>query len=212
MNARRLPPLSGLVFVATVLVSVIGLGGNTPDSGASAAEVAAFYDGGIWRQAIAALLLAASIPFLIVFAVELAGAASRPAGPHSVWSYLLIGGGVLLGATLAMTAMLHFALADAGNNGFSPTVVQTLNVLDGDAWVAFNAGLGVTMLGAAGCLWSSAGAERWFARAALVLGVLLFIPFADFFALLLALIWIIVVSLMRSREPRSTRVMAPVSA
>ena len=47
---------------------------------------------------------------------------------------------------------------------------------------------------------------------ALVLGVLLFIPFADVFALLLALIWIIVVSLMRSRAPRATRVMAPVSA
>jgi predicted permease len=63
--------------------------------------------------------------------------------------------------------------------------------------VAFNSGLGVMMLGAG---WAVvAGARllpRWLGWIAVVLGALLFIPFADFIALLLTLIWIIVASIM----------------
>jgi hypothetical protein len=52
------------------------------------------------------------------------------------------------------------------------------------------------MLGAAGSLLGTGRAYRWLGWAALVLGIALFIPFADFFALLLTLVWIIVTSLM----------------
>ena len=37
---------------------------------------------------------------------------------------------------------------------------------------------------------------RWLGWAALVLGILLFIPFADFIALLVTLVWILVVSVV----------------
>ncbi len=211
MSTNRMLSLAGPAFVVTALVSVIAFGGSSPDSAASPAEVASFYDSGIWGQALASFLLTASIPFLVVFAIELSGVTSRP-GPHPAWSYLLIGGSVLLGATLAVAAMVHFALADAGDNGFSPTVLQALNVLDGNTWVAFNTGLGVTMLGAAGCLWRAAGTERWLGRLALVLGVLLFVPYADFFALLVSLIWIVVVGVLRARAPRPGHVAAPATA
>lgn len=55
------------------------------------------------------------------------------------------------------------------------------------------------MLGAAGSLLGTARGYRWLGWAALVLGIALFIPFADFFALLLTLIWIIVTSVMAFR-------------
>jgi hypothetical protein len=53
------------------------------------------------------------------------------------------------------------------------------------------------LIGAAGCILRAATVvPRWLGWAALVLGVLLFIPFADFIALLLTLVWILVVSVV----------------
>ena len=98
-----------------------------------------------------------------------------------------------------MAAWAHFALADAGDNKLSPDTLQALNVLDADSWVLFNSAFGVMLLGAAGCLIPEQGATGGSAWAALVLGILLFIPFADFFALILTLIWMIVVSIMLFR-------------
>ena len=66
--------------------------------------------------------------------------------------------------------------------------------------VAFNAGFGVMMLGAAGCLLTRAGSYRWLGWIAVVLGIALFIPFADFIALILTLIWILVVSVLLFRH------------
>ena len=58
-------------------------------------------------------------------------------------------------------------------------------------------GLGVLMLGAAGLMLSSA--SRWLGWTALVLACALFIPFADFFAMMATGIWIVVVSVALAR-------------
>jgi hypothetical protein len=199
MDVRRWLPLSGVVFVVLALVAVVALGGDTPESSASGSEVASFYDGEAWPQGIAAFVFAASIPFLVFFAVSLAAAV--PSAPHErrVWEHVLIGGAVLTGATLALGALFHFGLVDGADNGASPEALQAINILDANSWVAFNSGLGVMMLGAAGCVMSRIGSWRWLGWVALVLGILLFVPFADFFALLLALLWIIVTSIMLFR-------------
>ena len=203
MNARRWLPLSGLVFVVLVVVSVVAIGGDTPESTASGTEVASFYSDELWRQAIGAFVLAASIPFLVFFVVSLATAV-WPGAPdrRGVWQYVLIGGGVLTGATIALAAAIHFALTDGADNDLAPVALQAVNLLDGNIWVAFNSGLGVLMLGAAGCLIPLERSRRWFGWVALGLGISLFIPFADFIGLLLSLVWIIAMSVMLFREPR----------
>lgn len=207
---HRVFSLCGVGFVAVTLAVILGIDANAPSNDSTAAEIVAFYDHGTWRHALAALALAATIPLLIVFAVELA----ETTGPatRTPWSHVLIGGSILTGATLAVTALVHFAVADAGDQGLPTGVLQTLNLLDGDSWVAFNPGFGVLMLGAAGCLWSRAGAERWLGRIALVLGLLLFVPFADFFALLGTLVWIAVVGILRARARSEAPVASPVPA
>jgi hypothetical protein len=100
----------------------------------------------------------------------------------------------------AVGALLHFALADAASHGFSASVFQTLNVLDSDTWVVVNSGLGLMMLAAAGSLLPRTRAHRRLGWAALVLGVALFIPFAEFFALLLTGLWIIATSMLLFRD------------
>jgi hypothetical protein len=196
MTVNRLLPLSGIVFVVLAVVAVVAIGGDTPGTDASAAKVKSFYDANTWRQAIAAFVLAASVPFLVFFAARLAEAlAMNEAASTRLWRRVLLAGSIVTGAVILVTAAIHFALADGGDQrDVSAAAVQAINVLDGNTWLAFNASLGVMMLGVAGLVLPAAGRYGWLGWTALVLGIALFIPFADFIALLLTLIWIIVVS------------------
>jgi hypothetical protein len=201
MDVRRLLPLSGVVFVVLALVAVIGVGGETPDVDAPVSEVASFYQDHVGRQATAAFLLAVAVPFLVFFAASIAVRMRGPAEDRPAWRYVLLGGAAATATALLVTAAIVFALADGGDNEMSGEALQALHVLSNDTWVAFNAGFGVMMIGAAGCLLGGALVPRWLGWVALALGILLFIPFADFFALLLTLIWIIVVSIVLFTRP-----------
>lgn len=203
MNMRRLLPLSGVLFVILALVAVAGFGGDTPESTAPGTEVASFFDDRQAREAIEAFIWVASVPFLVLFAVGVATAA-RLADARPVWEYVLIGGSVMTGAALVVLSAIHFALTDGATNDASPSALQALNLIEGNGWVAFNGTLGVMMLGAAGCLVSRPGSQRWLGWAALALGVALFIPFVDFLALVLTLVWIVVVSIMLFRAAPTT--------
>ncbi|HZS58551.1 MAG TPA: hypothetical protein VFA43_04730 [Gemmatimonadaceae bacterium] len=145
-----------------------------------------------------AVLLAAATPFIVLFALSLASAAgSRERS--SQWQIALLTGAGVVAAVFLMNALVHFALADAGNNGVGGSGIRAMNTLDNDDWIAFNGALGVMMLAAAGVLLTGIrSTPRWLAWCALPLGVALFIPFADFIALLLTGVWIIVQSLLLS--------------
>jgi hypothetical protein len=200
MEMPRLLPLSGIVFVVLALVAVIVFGGDTPGSNAPGGEVLAYYDAHQAREVIGAFVLAASVPFLVCFAVTAAmGLWPAEAGRRPVWEIVLIAGSALVSAALLVAAAVHFALADGATNDASADALQAVNLIDGNIWVAFNAGFGVMMLGAAGSLIPRGGAYRWLGWLALVVGVALFIPYADFIGLLLTLVWILVMSVMLFR-------------
>ena len=206
MDLRRSLPLSGIVFVVLLLLAIVGLGGNTPESSASADEVASFYADQDVRQGIASFVLAATAPFLVLFALSMAGRWATAAGrERSIWERLLVAGSVITASAVVVAALIHFALVDGADQGVSSTALQALNVLDTNVWLPFNSGLGVMMLGAAGLLLGGAFLPRWLGWAALVFGIALFIPFADFFALILTLIWILAVSVMLYRAPQEDR-------
>ena len=198
MQTAKLFILSGIAFVALVLVAVIGIGGSTPGTDDSASELASFYSDHSTRQGIAAFLLAASIPFVVFFGVGLSKRLGDPDGAISSWGYVLLGGTILVAGALLVTAFVHFALASGPDEDVSPTALQALNALDGSTWMFFNPAFGVMMLGAAGTL-LSAGVLRWLGWIALVVGVAAFIPVADFFALLLTLLWILVAGIALAR-------------
>lgn len=202
---RRLLPLSGIVFVVLLIVAVVGLAGDHPESDGTGAEVAAFYGDQVGRQVIAAFVLAASAPFIVFFASSFA---SRlwPDDHHqvSVWQRVMVAGSAVTAAAVVVAALIHFALADGADQGVSPTALQALNALDSSVWLPVNSGLGVMMLGAAGLLLKGAVLPRWLGWLALLLGVALFIPFADFIALIITLIWILAMAVMLYRSPDQT--------
>jgi hypothetical protein len=198
-GVSRWLPLSGLAFVVIVVVTFAAVQGDTPDSGSSAAKVVSFYSDHQDSQFVTAFLLAAAAPFLIFFGVNLALALWQPAADRRpVGPAVLAVGSAIAALSFMVAAHSVFAVAD-GVDHLSPETLQGLNVLDSDSWIVFNSGLGVMMLGAAASLIPRGPSTRSLGWSALVLGIALFIPFADFFGLLLTGIWIIVVSIMQFR-------------
>lgn len=193
----------GIGFVVLIAVSVIGIGGGTPDPGASAQELARFYDENAIRQGISSFVLAAAAPLVLLFGIGLATtSATRREGGLSGWGYLLLSGAVLVAGSLLLTAFVHIALANGGDDKISPPALEALNSLDGNTWMAFNPSFGVMLLGAAGVLLSGT-ASRGLAWVALVLGLAAFVPYAGFVALLGTLVWIVIASVTLGRgQPR----------
>ena len=196
---QKLFQLSGIVFVALVVVAIVGVGGSTPGTGASADELTTFYDENALRQGIGTFVLGASAPFIALFGIGLATAlGSRETHGLSSWGYVLVSGTILVAGSVLLAAFVHFALANGGDEKISPTALEALNSLDANTWMTFNPAFGVMMLGAAAVLLSGA-VLRWLGWIALVLGVAAFVPFADFFALLATLLWIVVTSVLLAR-------------
>jgi hypothetical protein len=200
-GAGSLPALSGVAAVLLIVVAFVALGGDTPGSEDSGAKINAFYDSHSGREFAGSFVLAAAAPFLVIFAVSLALALWPSEGrARALWPYVLIAGGATAGLAFAITGMLQFAVTDAADqSGFSEVALQALNALTVDAWVAFNAGLGVMMLGAAGAFFARK-ASPVLAWIALVVGIASFIPFADFAALIVAGLWIIWTSIQLYRR------------
>lgn len=203
MALRRLFPLAGIVFVA-LIVAVVLISGDTPTTDDSGQEVLDFYADHGTREQVLVFFFAAAIPFLVLFAGTLVDrtSAARSEG-WSLARYFFLSGTVLLSAMLLVVAAIHFAIADAGDQGASPEAMEALVAVDGDLWPAFNAAFGVMMLGAAAVVLQRAPLPKWMGIAAAILGVALFIPYADFVALLLGLVWIIVASILLyvAKEP-----------
>ena len=204
MQTNKLLPLSGIAFVALVILAILALGWKSPSPTTASGEVVAYYQEHNAEQFAASIVIAASVPFLVLFALGLSAARSTESG-RSTWERMLVGGSFVTGAVLLVIAMTNFALADGADNAASADAVRALNLIIGNAWVGLNAGLGVLMLGAAGTFLSRPRAG-WVGWTRLVLGVALFIPIADFFALLLTGPWMIATGVAPSRRPEHRHV------
>ena len=137
-----------------------GSAATPPGAEDSAATISAYYDSHEVREMLAAFVLAASAPLFVIFAIWLA-ASLWPSDslPRPIWHTVLgVGGAVAAGGFLA-AALIHVALAQTANaNDVGAGGLQALAGLDESSWVAFNAGLGVMMLGAAGSCARNQGA------------------------------------------------------
>jgi hypothetical protein len=192
---RKLLPLTGIALVAAVAAGVV-LGGTTPASTASGAKVMAYYDAHQARMVVCSFVLVLAGLFAVLFASMLASG-------RSVWDRVLVAGAGVFAAAAGLVGAANFALADSPKK-ISEPALQALNLLLNDGWVFWNSALGVLMIGAAGAWLASARSPRWLGRIAVVLGVALFIPFADFFAFLASGLWVVgvsVVLLNRGQEP-----------
>jgi hypothetical protein len=200
-GAARMLSLSGVAAVLLVVASVAGLSGDTPGSGDTASKIGAYYDSREAREMIAAFVLAASAPFFVLFAVTLAESLS--VNGRTIWHRVLTLGGAVVAGAFLVAALIHAALTQTANHhNVAGGALQALAGLDESSWMAFCASLGVLMLGAAGSLLAHrvSPVRAW---VALVAGIALFIPAADFVALIVSGLWIIATSIILFQRNRA---------
>jgi hypothetical protein len=204
----RRAPLAGVVFVALLVASVL-IGGNTPNSDASAQKVIAFYHSHSSRTQVSAYLNALSLFFGLVFFASLRRYLRRAPGLDWV-AALAFGGAILFAVSGALFAGLHFALGDTPGR-LDPGAAQALNVLSNDAGIAATIGGLSTLLLATGVVALRARLlPAWLGWVTIVMGVVALTPIA--FAAFIAMApWSLIVSILLYRREQG-EVQAPATA
>ncbi|HEY8951388.1 MAG TPA: hypothetical protein VIP78_02360 [Candidatus Dormibacteraeota bacterium] len=197
---ERLAPLTGLVFVAIVVV-VFATGGSTPGDHDTAQQVQAFYGQHHDKHMTLAFIMAISIPFLLFF-ISILRYELRRAGGSGQLANAAFAGGVLAAAGFGILAFVHLALADAGGSDKTIGTTQALNVLDNNDFLPMAAGMGVLVLAAGLSTIRHGGLPKWLGWAGVVIGAASFTP-AGFFAFLLSGIWVVIVSILLTLGRRS---------
>ncbi|MFF7563195.1 hypothetical protein [Streptomyces pseudovenezuelae] len=200
----RVAPLTGVVAVALTVAAFLLLG-DTPGVGASGREVRSFYDDHRAQTGVSLYLLVIAAVLFVLFAAYLARAV-RDLPPGGEWLHrVVLAGGVLIAAGFLVGAALTLALLDLSDkSSATPAALQTLNAVNEDFFIPFVAGMGLMLL-AAGLATVRSGDSplpRWLSWAALVLGVLVFVPWVGFFAFALAGVWVIIASVLLGRRAR----------
>jgi hypothetical protein len=203
MKSPRFAPLTGAIFVVLLVIGFIPLGGNTPDTDASAAKIISFYHDHETKEILAIVVVALAALFLALFAVAIRDYL-RDTGGGEFWPTVALIGAALSVAGLFVAGGMHFALVDGANlshtRTLSPDAMVALNTLDNDNFIAFSVPLGILLFGAAGAVLKGAALPKWMAWVAIVLGICFFTPIG-FFAFGLTGIWIIVTSVLMYRRP-----------
>jgi hypothetical protein len=200
---EKLAPLTGVVFVALVVVAFAGLARSTPGTHASALKVQTFYADHHSREQAAAFVLAISTLFLLFFVSSLRHAL-RSAGGTGRLANASFAGGVVAAGGFLIAAAIHFALADAADSVKTVGVTQTLNVLDNDSFLPFASGLGVLMLASGLSTLRHGGLPRWLGWIAVVFGVAIFTP-AGFIGFFGSGLWILVTSAVLAQRGTSAQ-------
>lgn len=198
----RFGPLNGLVAVILAAIA-FALQGDTPGVGSSGFTVRLFYTRHDTAQGVGLYLLLVAGIFLVFFAGSLRHALATT--DRSGWlPDVALAGGALAALGFWISAGLTLCLVEAaGEQMVGGGALQALNVLSGDLFMPFLAGVGVMLLAAGLSTARSSGPlPHWLGWIAFVLGVLMFIPFAGFIGLCLAGLWIIAVSVWLAGPPR----------
>ncbi|MFF4249724.1 hypothetical protein ACFY1L_00745 [Streptomyces sp. NPDC001663] len=199
----RLGPFTGIVAVVLIVIA-FGVGGSSPDIGDSGPKIKLYYHQHDASQATALYLLILAGALLVFFAGSLRHHLSE-SDPHGWLPQVSFAGGILSAAGFWAAASIALALIDASDKRrVGGEAFQAMNAISNDFFVPFVGGIAIMLL-AAGLNTARSGnpLPRWLGWAGIVLGVLMFIPFAGFFAFLASGLWIIAAAVFLARRPRT---------
>lgn len=190
----RYAPLSGLLFVALIVASIVVTGFDSVDSDDSVQKIVDFWKDNDSQQITGAILGAvAGVPFLWFLGSLRSAFQEAEGGTGRLSSIAYAGGIVLLGFALVDGA-IQFAVAESAGD-VPPGVTHTLSVLYGDFFFGFPVGIGTLLLASSLVILRTKVLPAWLGWVSFVLGVLTLTP-AGFFVFLVVLVWIAIVSVM----------------
>lgn len=200
-GVERLAPLMGVLFVVLIAVAV-AVGGETPDVGDdSTASIVRFWKENDTDQAWTSIIGAWATFAFVWFAASVYSvlrAAEAGVARLSALSF----GGALIGATgfLALLS-IGFAAAESADD-VPPAVLVTLTALDNNFFFMIAVGFGL-FFASTGLLALRTGVlPAWASWLTILIGIVCISPIG-FFALLVGLIWIVVMSIVLYRRGAS---------
>jgi hypothetical protein len=190
----RYAPLSGLLFVALLVASIVVSGFDSVDSDDSIQKIVEFWSDNDSEQIAGAILGAlATLPFLW-FLGSLRSAFREAEGGTGRLSSIAYAGGIFLAGFAVVSGSIQFAVAESVGD-VPPGVTQTLSVLYSDFFFGFPVGIATLMLASALVILRTRVLPAWLGWVALLLGIVGLTPAGEF-TLLVVLAWIAVVSVM----------------
>jgi hypothetical protein len=206
----RYAPLSGVLFVVLVVVSIIVSGFDSVGTDDSTQEVVDFWSDNDGQQIAAAIIGAlAMVPFLWFLGVLRSTLRVAEGGTGRLSATAYAGGIVLVGFALVDSA-LQLAVADTVGD-VPAGVTQSLSVLYSDFFLGFPIGFGTLMLATGLVLLRTRVLPTWLGWFALVLGILAFFGPVGFFAFLVFLVWLVITSVMLYQRGEPTAAPPPVA-
>jgi len=209
MSTKQIGPLTGILFVALVIVAFV-VGGETPDVGDSAQTVVSFYVDNDSDQQIAAGLLALGCVSYLFFLGALRRALRAVAGDEGGLSTVAVLGGLMIVVGASIFAGIGFTLGDAADD-LPPSAVLALNALNSDLFFPVAVGTAVFNLGLALAVLRHGGLPRALGWLALVVGIVGLTP-GGFFAFLatgVVVVWASVVLAQRAAGPGAQQTTVP---
>jgi hypothetical protein len=203
VNSQRLAPLSGIVFVAALIIGFFVLSNGGTQVTDSAQTITSYYTNHHQKAELVVGVIAVGLVFLAIFVAFLHGHLRAAETSGSLWSTVMLIGGIAGIATFFVAGGVHVAIADGGTHGFGPDAMVALNGLDNDILISFVFALGLMLLGVAGATITTGALPKWLGWAALVLGILCFTP-VWFAGAALGLVWIVIVSITLSQKVAAT--------
>jgi hypothetical protein len=194
----RYAPLSGLLAVAILVVSIVIAGFDSVDTNDSVTKVVDFWKDNDSKQSAGAILGAISMVPLLWFLGSLRSAFRAAEGESGRLSAIAFAGGIVLVGFGLVDSALQFAVAESVGD-IPPVATQTLSALYNNFFFGFPVGTGTLLLASALVILRTRVLPAWIGWVALVLGIVSLTP-AGFFAFPLVLVWIAVVSVFLFRQ------------
>jgi hypothetical protein len=189
----RWAPLTGVVYAVLFVVAFL-VGGNTPDSNASAQDAVSSFVSHRTHDRVTVFLIAYASLFAMFFAAALRSyLKSRSKGDGLI---TLGYSGMIIFVVGALTLVgLEFAATDVPGK-ISPSAEQALNVLQNDVFFALLVGAGIFLIGHGLAFVRDAVLPRWFGWLTVLLAVVAVTPLGWIVAIFAMPIWAVIVSVL----------------
>jgi hypothetical protein len=189
----RWASLTGVLFAVVAVVGAL-IGGESPETSASAARIVAYYVA--HRSDVEASNIVFAIGFLLVviWASVLRSYLRRSPGAEGL-SALVLAGGVLMAAGALVVSGIEYGIAHNIHN-LGPESVKTLNFLSFELFLPVLGGAFLFAIGSGVAILRGAPLPKWLGWVVIVLGIAVLVPPISFFALFGFAIWSVIVSIL----------------